>query len=282
MIRINYLHFAFLLMVACGQSTQKIEEPRPQKLITAGGTISEIIHELGHSDRIIATDITSTYPSFLQDLPSIGYRNQIKAEGIFALDPDDLYIEEGYLTDVVLSQLKSSGLPVHVYKKPGNVKESKELIRALGEHFDSKARAEGIISIMEADLYKLQSNPSKNATAIFIMARGPETLFLAGEETFAYTLFGLAGLQPAATGFKDFIPLTPEALIKFNPEHIILFESGLKSLGGMDGISKINGISQTKAFKNGNIHAFDGQYLSGFGPRLGKAALELQAISNNP
>ena len=279
MIRKILYFIALAFTVACQQKSTVEEVRSTNRLITAGGTISEIVYELGFGDQIIATDITSTYPKSLQELPSIGYRNQIKAEGIFALGPDEILIEEGYLTEDVLTQLKASGLPVNVFQKPADLTESKELIRKLGKHFGKEDRAEELMAALEADLEQLDRNRTdQNPSAIFVMARGPETVFLAGEETFASELFQMSGLNSVATGFKDYIPLTPEALIKYDPDHIVLFESGFQLLGGLEGISKINGIQQTKAFKNNNIHAFDGLYLSGFGPRLGKAALDLQAI----
>jgi iron complex transport system substrate-binding protein len=41
------------------------------------------------------------------------------------------------------------------------------------------------------------------------------------------------------------------------------------------GLLKVPGIANTNAGRNRKIIAMDGQLLTGFGPRLGKAALEL-------
>lgn len=73
------------------------------------------MHELGFGDQIIATDITSTYPASMQQLPSIGYRNQIKAEGILAQAPDLVLIEEGYLNPDVVEQLKAAQVNIHIF-----------------------------------------------------------------------------------------------------------------------------------------------------------------------
>ena len=56
-------------------------------------------------------------------------------------------------------------------------------------------------------------------------------------------------------------------------------ESGLKSIGGVEGLLKLPGIAQTPAGRNQRIISIDGLFLSGFGVRSGKAALALfQAI----
>ncbi|MFC5193002.1 hemin ABC transporter substrate-binding protein [Algoriphagus aquatilis] len=277
---IRAIGFMFiLLLVACkAPQTQESSAKETRKIITAGGTVTEIVNALGYGGQIIATDITSTYPASMQELPSIGYRNQIKAEGILALGPDLILAEEGYLTDDVVNQLKSAQIEIHFFKKPIQVEETKKLITDLAAFFEAQVEGNRIVDELQADLDSLRSYLVLNNSspkAAFIMARGPQTVFMSGEGTFAQSIFELAGLQPAATGFKDFVPVTPEALVTMNPEFLIFFDSGIESLGGMEGLAQVKGLSETPAFKNSHILSFDGHYLSGFGPRVGKAALEL-------
>src|SRR5690554_3487166 len=114
-----------LLMLACQQPREKAEtsDETPPQFITAGGTITEIVHQLGLGERIIATDITSTYPASMQELPSIGYRNQIKAEGILSLGADVVLVEADYLGPEVIEQLKGAQVEVQVFNKPMKVEE---------------------------------------------------------------------------------------------------------------------------------------------------------------
>jgi iron complex transport system substrate-binding protein len=103
-------------------------------------------------------------------------------------------------------------------------------------------------------------------------------MMVAGENTPMEKMMVLAGGQNAVKGFENFKPLTPEGLISANPDYILLFTSGLESLGGKEGILKIEGIEKTKAGQQKNIIALDGALLSGFGPRVGEAVLELNAL----
>ncbi|SEF53644.1 heme/hemin ABC transporter substrate-binding protein [Algoriphagus boritolerans] len=274
------LIFAFLLLSfwACKspETQNSVEESR--KIITAGGTITEVVHELGFGDQIIATDITSTYPASMQQLPSIGYRNQIKAEGILAQAPDLVLIEEGYLNPDVVEQLKAAQVNIHIFSKPLSVDGTKKLVTDLAELFDSAVKGQEINASIDRDMEELNTylvSQESMPKAVFIMARGPETVFIAGEKTFASEMFNLAKVETAATGFDEFAPLTPESLVSMNPDYLVFFESGIQSLGGKDGVKKIQGIDQTTAYKEDQIVALDGLYLSGFGPRVGKAALEL-------
>jgi len=60
-----------------------------------------------------------------------------------------------------------------------------------------------------------------------------------------------------------------------NSDVILLFDSGLQSVGGVDGLLKVPGVSSTNAGKNKKIISMDGQFLSGFGLRLPQAIQQL-------
>ena len=283
MIRISLLVFMCIACWSCRKPAES-QTDNEFKIITAGGTISEIVYELGFGDNIIATDITSTYPSSLQSLPSIGYRNQIKAEGILALGPDVILAEEGYLSGDVVSQLKATGVEIRFFTKPKAIEDTYIIIDQIAEYLGVPEKGKSLNYMVSEDLkvlneFLLENNDSSSMA--FVMARGQEMVFVAGEETFAESLMKLSGIEFKGKGFKDFIPLTPEALVAMNPDYLLFFESGLQSIGGIDGVKNIRGIENTTAFKQNQILAFDGQYLSGFGPRVGKAALELaKAVKN--
>lgn len=103
---------------------------------------------------------------------------------------------------------------------------------------------------------------------------------VAGEATPMDKMIALAGAKNAATGFNDFKPLTAEALVAANPDVILLFDTGLQSVGGIDGLLKIPGVAQTAAGKNRKVIVMDGQLLTGFSPRVISAVKELsQKIS---
>lgn len=283
-MKLKYLFLLSLLWSSCQQPREQDNTAdEAKRYITAGGTITEIVAGLGFDEQIIATDITSTYPAAMQDLPSIGYRNQIKAEGILSIGADAVLAEKDYLNPEVVEQLKSAQVEVRIFEKPMRVEETYQLIEALSRYLSAPEAGERMKKELERDIEELGAYKAKHtdgAKIAFVMTRGPETVFLAGEETFADALFELAGMENTARGFDDFIPLSPEALINMNPEYLLLFESGLATLGGIEGVGNIKGIKETAAYQKGNIIAMDGNYISGFGPRVGEAALELAKAVN--
>ena len=63
-------------------------------------------------------------------------------------------------------------------------------------------------------------------------------------------------------GFK---PLSPEALVEYDPECLIMFEHGFHAMGGIDGVLAIPGLEKTKAGKDQNVISFPAHAISGFG-----------------
>jgi iron complex transport system substrate-binding protein len=245
------------------------------RIVSANGTLSEILVGLGLEKQIVGVDVTSTFPASLEKITKIGHNRTIAAEGILALNPDVIiYTDQSMLSPAVVKQLNSSGKKLvefkHEYSKEGAIK----LIREVGAYFNAKPQAEKMVKALQADLAKIpaQANPKK---LLFIYARGAGTLMVSGTGTSLDRMFALAGHKNAVTGFSEFKPLTAESLITANPDVLVLFSSGLESLEGMDGLLKVPGVANTNAGRNRRIVTMDGQFLTGFGPRLGKAATEL-------
>ena len=43
-----------------------------RRIVSAGGSVTEIVYALGQEDRLVARDSTSTYPEAARELPDIG------------------------------------------------------------------------------------------------------------------------------------------------------------------------------------------------------------------
>ncbi|MNL67754.1 Hemin-binding periplasmic protein HmuT precursor [compost metagenome] len=87
----------------------------------------------------------------------------------------------------------------------------------------------------------------------------------------------LAGGKNAAQGFSKFKPYTTEALVNANPDIILMFDFGYKSLGGINSILKMPGVMLTNAGKNKKIVEMNGELLINFSARLGEAISELNS-----
>ncbi len=67
---------------------REVNVDNPQRIVSIGGAVTEILYALGAEDRIVAVDTTSLYPpKAMADKPNVGYMRQLLAEGVLGLNP---------------------------------------------------------------------------------------------------------------------------------------------------------------------------------------------------
>lgn len=272
---LHSIFLTFILLLCLVLEPVSSMAVKPLRIVCVNGTLSEILVGLGLESQIVGVDVTSTYPASLEKLPKVGHNRSISAEGILALNPDVIVVsDQSMLSASVLKQLNSTGKKVVTFKQEYSQEGTVNLIREMGTYFNAKPQAEKMVKSLKTDLAKLPkaATPKK---LLFIYARGTGTLMVSGKNTSLDKMFTLIGHKNAVTDFTDFKPLTSESLLAANPDVLVLFSSGLESVDGIDGLLKVPGIAYTNAGKNRKVVSMDGQYLTGFGPRLGKAAAEL-------
>lgn len=271
-----------LVLGACqNTSTQQADTSSAdyERIVSLSGAITETLHTLGHGDKVVGVDRTSTYPAEVANLTKLGHISQLNAEGVLGLTPDLIIAEETERDNPTLQQLQQSGVEMLFVPKPNSMDAPLQMATAiaekLGDPNDKLSVLTEKINAEQAQLAALVANGSQRPRVLFIYARGKGNLMVAGKNTSAETMIEAAGGQNAVTEFADFKALSTEGLIQAQPDVILMFESGLRSLNGAEQLLAIPGMSQTPAGQNRRIIAMDGHYLLGFGPRANAAALEL-------
>lgn len=263
-----------VFILLCLLSYSLYSKNNTQRIISLNGAVTEIICELGFQKDIIATDVTSTYPENL-NVKNLGHVRNLSVESVLALKPTLVLGTEKDINPNLIAQLKSAGIKTVFYTQEFSVEGTRKLIEDVAKTLHAKNYA-SLQKKIDQDISKAKKIAAPKV--LFIYARGAGTLMVAGKNTPMEKIIALSGGINAVNGFENFKPLTPEALLNANPDYILLFSSGLESLGGIEGALKIDGINKTKAGKNKKIIAMDGALLSGFGPRLGEAILQLNTL----
>ncbi|WP_246101698.1 heme/hemin ABC transporter substrate-binding protein [Pedobacter westerhofensis] len=282
-MKFHHLAMAFLALSlgACNNNTQEAAATLPDstKIVSLNGSISEVLAGIGLEKNIAGTDITSNYPESMKSKPKVGHNKNINAEGVMALQPDLIIGLKKEVSPALAAQFKAAGVKLLLVDQDYSIEGTKKMIHLLADSLHASAKGDSVIKVLESDLAKVPA-PAAGAQkprVLFIYARGTGTMMVGGTGTAVDKAIALAGGQNAVTEFADYKPLTAEALVKANPDIILLFDSGLQSLGGAAGLAKVQGIKETNAGKNNKIISMDGELLSSFGPRLGIAIQELGA-----
>lgn len=249
------------------------------RIVSLSGTTTEALSALGLESNIVGVDVTSTFPQSVQKLPKVGHNRNMNAEAILALRPQYVVGIEAQLKPDLLTQLRGAGAQVMVFPLTYSVAGAQQLVSAVADSFGASEKAAAINNNIAADAQKAPALSGK-PKVLFIYARGAGTMMVAGDNTPMKAMIELAGAQNAATGFEEFKPLTSEGMVASNPDVILLFDDGLQSLGGIDGLLAVPGVAQTTAGRNKAVIEMDGQLLTGFGPRTGQALSELATKIN--
>ena len=281
-IKTTYWVFLLLSLLAC-QGQQQVSKPETDKkyerIVSLSGAITELLFAMGQGGNIVGIDVTSTYPAdHLQAIPRLGHVRQLNTEAVLGLQPDLIIAEKGTEENDQLTTLSGSGIEILFLEKENSLENPVKMAQQLADQLATQDDVADLASAIVSDQVALEnriSNFSGKPRVLFIYARGTGNMMVAGTATPAAAMIELAGGENAITSFEGFKALSTEGLLQANPDVLLLFESGLQSIGGLAGLQKIPGVSEVTAGKKQQIIAMDGLYLLGFTPRVGQAALDL-------
>lgn len=252
-----------------------------ERIVSLNGSTTEILFALGVGKKVVGCDASSSYPEGIKEkLPSVGYQYGLNAEGILSLKPTLVIGRDDVKPPQVVKQLRMAGVTVLLLKEPRTFEAAKKKILTIGKAVGCEKKAKELIEALDVDIKKLQTKlilrkEKPKLKALFLYLRGTQTALVLGQDTAAAAMFKIAGVENAAGKIKGNKPMTAEAVIAAQPDVYVLFTTGLRSVGGVDGLLKLPGLALTPAGRNRRVVAMAGQYLSGFGPRSGRAALDL-------
>ena len=261
---------ALLLLATLAAPALAEDAPR---VITLGGSVTEIAVALGAEDRLVARDTTSTFPESVQSLPDVGYIRALSPENILALDPTLIVAEGDAGPPAAVEVLKSAGIPFVLVPEATDPAGVLAKIIAVAEALDLPGDA--LVAEVKAGL-KAATERAETVTApkrvLFILSLQGGRVMAGGEGTEAEGIIRLAGGMNAATGFQGYKPMTDEAVLAAQPDVILMMDrEGSLSISDADVLAQ-PALSQTPAAAAGAIVRMDGMLLLGFGPRTPEAA----------
>ena len=246
------------------------------RIVTLGGSITEIVYALGLGDQVVASDRTSLYPASVMSKPRLDMLRNSSAEAIIAQRPSVVIASDALGPPAVRVQIQSAGVQLLVLEDAITMDRAIARLHALAARLGKSEQGQRLATNIQADLAhaaSLQHGPASRT--MFIYARGAGTVQVSGRKTAANTMIESAGGTNVFDSFAGYRPITAEAVVSAQPEVIVLPTRGLASLGGVDGLLHQPGISMTPAGRTRRIVTLDDALLLSFGPRVGEAVLAL-------
>lgn len=248
------------------------------RIITLGGSVTEIVFALGAGEQVVARDSSSLYPPAVDALEEVGYVRQLSAEPVLSLEPTLIITIPDAGPPEAVEQLGAAGVTMLVVPEADSIAGVTDKIAVIAEALSREEAGAELIETVEADYaaaQALQTEMTTTPSVMFIYARGAGAVSVAGTDTSAHAMIEMAGGKNAVTAFEGFQPITAEAVVTAAPDVILLMTRGLDSLGGVEGLLEQPGIAQTPAGENQRVVVVDDLYLLGFSTRTGTAVLDL-------
>lgn len=253
-----------------------------ERVITLGGSVTEIAVALGAEDRLVARDTTSTFPESIRALPDVGYIRTLSPENVLALDPSLILAEGDAGPPEAVEVLKSAGIPFVLVPEAtdpaGVIAKIEAVAAALHLPAEGQALAARVAEGLEAARTRAAAVPEPKRV-LFVLSLQGGRVMAGGEGTEAEGIIRLAGGVNAATGFQGYKPMTDEAVLQAAPDVILMMDrEGELAIANRDVLSH-PALGASPAARAGAIVRMDGMLMLGFGPRTPEAAAMLHGLN---
>lgn len=266
----------YALLLWCGLICPSLADGT--RVISVGGSITEIVYALGAADRLVAVDSTSSYPPEADELPDVGYMRRLSAEPILALEPERILMVDDAGPPATIGQLRAAGIDIVTLPDEPTLEGVREKVRQVATALDLRDAGDALISQINTAIGEVTARlaeVSARPRVLFMLSIGNGAPLAAGTETSAASIIGLAGGRNALEGFSGYKPLSPEAAAAAAPDVILVTQRTLDQLGGREALLSRPELAASPAAKTDRLIAMDALLLLGFGPRTPESMAQL-------
>lgn len=252
------------------------------RVLSIGGSVTEIVYALGQEGRLVGRDTTSTYPASAEALPDVGYLRALSPEGVLSVSPDLILMEAGAGPAETLATLEGAGVKIVTIPGANSPESVVAKVQAVAIALGQEAKGAELIAQIKAEtaraLATVAAQPGPKPRVLFILGNSGGRLTGAGSDTSAAAMIALAGGVNAIEGFAGYKALTDEAVAAAAPDIILAMEPDEgPGRSGDDPLFSHAALAATPAGQTKRLVRMPGMFLLGFGPRTPEAIATLNA-----
>jgi iron complex transport system substrate-binding protein len=194
----------------------------PQRIISIAPSNTEILFALGLEDKIIGITNYCNFPEETKNIEKIGDTFPLNLERIVSLKPDLILAYTGQLKEI--PRLRELGLNTIVIE-PLSLKETLKSIQMVATICGIPEKGNALVENLSQRVAKIKTEVSKieitKKPKIFI-GGFYETIWTPGEGTLFNEIISLAGGINIAACLSGWIEISPELILKEDPDIIII------------------------------------------------------------
>ena len=249
------------------------------RIVAVGGTVTEILYDLGVGDRIVGVDLTSNYPPEANQKPKVGYMRALSIEGVLSLGPTLILAIEDSGPPATIDVLSRASIPFVLVPKAHDAAGVAASIRLIADAVGESEKGAALAASVSADLATVEamlSGVRERRKAVFVLGVGGGAPTVAGSNTAADDMFALAHIDNALAAADGYKSASDEATVAAAPDVVVLMADRSHHLTD-EQVLAIPAFAGTPAARDGQLVRMGGGYLLNFGPRTAHAVRDLAA-----
>ena len=244
---------------------RKVELPnKVERVVTTYKPATQFILALGAQDRLVAGArgmplqiLFTLMEGNVNQLPKVGSKSGINLEAIVAQEPDLVITDPHRSGPQAAEKLKKQGIATIIIK-PESFQQIKEANRLIGSALNLPEKAQKINDQYDKILKlteRVKNLPQEEKKKVYFA--NSSLLDTVGGGMLQTDLIEMAGaINPAKKAKKGFMEISPEQLIKWNPDTVIISQF---YRGKIDKLLEDEKYQSLKAFKDKNIYRIPSQ-----------------------
>lgn len=238
----------------------------PARIVSVYPSLTEMVCQLGHCQRLVGVDRYSNFPQSVQGLPRVGGGLDPSVESIVALRPDIVLLAT---SSPVASRLESLGLKV-LALEPRRYADVRRVMEQLGRVLAAEPQARQLWATIEAGV-------AAAARSLPASAHGKRVYFEVNAAPYAASESSFIGETLHRLGLRNIVPAHLGTFPRINPEFVVRADPDLIMVGdaSFSGLAQRPGWAGMRAIAGNRVCVFDPQLsdvMVRAGPRIAEAA----------
>lgn len=262
--------FSLALFTGCGDTTKTMTDregneftlpKKVEKIISTAPSNTEVLVELGLSDKLVAIDkYSADVEGINADLPQIDFRNP-DAETLISLEPD-IIIASGHNKagdEDPFQLVKEAGIPVVYIPSSYSIDGIYGDIEFIAEITGTEKQGAEIIENMKKEVEAIKEIGDKitDKKKVYFEIGSTPSLYSFGKDTFLNEMIQIIGAENIFANEDSWISPTPESVIDANPDVILTNVPDTDGVSVIDEIKSREGWDSITAIKEGQIYSID-------------------------
>src|SRR5262245_36109445 len=226
--RVTVLAAVVAATLATAQASVRAAPPDTSRIVSIGGSTTEILYALGLERQIVAVDSSSLYPpQARREKADVGYMRQLSPEGALGLNPSMIIATEGTGPKETVAVLQSAGVRFVLVPDRFTGEGIVEKINVIAGTTGTDERGACLAKAVSADLAalgKLRAEIKKPLRAMFVLSFLGDRAQVAGRNTAADGIMRLAGATNAITEYDGYKAINDEAIVAARPDFVFAMQ----------------------------------------------------------